>query len=587
MVDVGSDRPRIGPRRWVRPLDGLPSPRAFLFLRSLRLVLVTFVLLQPPIAGFLPALADPRCPQELVGPHRLGPVPVGPALGVVHCDGRPAHWDPLTVLGHQLYWRAEDACRAFDAELWWDPADLRGEWQIDSVRCSFIVGGEVIHCDTLAWQMRAPVLYAENRLWFPLDLAEVMAEKVLPGRYQYDSLDRILRQRPVLPPADIPVIEQLGRRTYLRWRLERAPVTRLFGDGVASIIVEIDSVGFDPLTRPEVLSRRGACLREIRPYEGGTAYCLTLSDQIRAWRFRWRAAARELELTLSENAGDRAYRTYTAWEPPGPVGIGDGTSSAFAGRGDTGRGDTGPGDTGPGEAGSPGRPGGPVMIVSPGREQIESAEDPACEAALCVVQACGHRLAESLRRAGLEVLLYEESEETDWAGAANRQRASVCLILRGLQAGSTIPPGVRIVTYDTRPGQLPHRLIGRIGDEVTGAARPDPSPAVAGTDEIKLVPWALVPVRHAARTDELANGLLESLALGLPEQLVARERWPHYSLEGLDMPGVVLYLGSLHTPPTVAVGDDALAYHLAEVLTIAIEEYQGSVSDTKEREWPR
>lgn len=507
----------------------------------------------PPLAQ-----ADPGCPDELGGPHRLGPVPVGPAIGVVPCDGRPAHWDTLTVFGNQLYWRAEDASRAFDAELWWDPGDLRGEWQVDSVRCSFIVGGEVVHCDTLAWQMRAPVLYAENRLWFPLDLAQVIAEEVLPGRYRYEPRERILWQRPVLPPAGAPVIEQLGRRTYLRWRLDRAPVTRLYGDGVASMIVEIDSVGFDPRTRPEVLSRRGACLREVRPHEGGTAYCLTLSDRIRAWRFRWRRAAQELELTLSENEGDRAYRTYTAWEPPAPAPSAD-PRSATAPR--------------------------PVMIVMPGRDQIESAGDLEGEALLCVVQACGQQLAEALRRTGRDVLVYEENEEVAWAGAANRQQASLCLILRGLQAGSVIPAGVRMVTYDTRPGQLPHRLIDTIGGELKSSADPAAAKAVAGSGEIELVPWALVPARHVEPIDALAGALLEGLSLGLPEQPVRRERWSHYSLAGLDLPGAVLYLGRMEAPATVAYGDDALAEHLAEVLAGAIEQFLGPVGDSKEGGW--
>ncbi len=497
--------------------------------------------------------ADLDCPDQVAVSHRLGPRPAGLVLGVVPADGRAARWDGLHSVAGVPYWPLEEASSAFGARLWWDPEKLRGEWEVDSLRCRFVVGGEILHCGDRAWQLRAPILYADNRLLVPLDFVAVVIDSMLPGRYDYDERGALLLQRPVLPAIQLPTIEQVGRRTYLRWRLDQAPRTRLVGDGVGAMVVEIDSVGIDPLSESAVLSRSGACLYEVRPDEAGVAFHIAVSTDIRAWRFQWRRERRELELTLSENEGDRAYRTYTAWDPSGIL-------------------------TGPAPGGARDRP---VMIVFPGRDQIEAERQRAPEEALCLAQACGQRLVEMLQRAGREVLAYEESDEAEWAGVANRRNASACIILRAHQVGPGVPHGIRLVTYDTRPGFLPMRPLDAIGVGGQGAG---PAPVVQGSEDVKLVPWSHVAVRHARGNQELAAALGSGLSQGFPQHPVRSERWVHRSLEGLDLPGVVVYLGDLTGFADPALDRDALPAHVAEMIALGLESF---LWEQDQGGWPR
>jgi len=444
------------------------------------------------------------------------------------------------------YWSCEAACQALGARLIWNPEQLCGELQIDSLHCRFMVGGEVIHGGDQAWQLRAPILYAENRLLLPMDFVELAADTLVPGRFRFSPDSLLLIQRPEGEVIELPTIEQVGRRTYVRWRLSEQRDARLRGDGASGLIVEIDGVGVDPAGGGAPAPRSGGCLWAVRPYASGTAFSLKVSSDVRAWRFRWRNDQTLLELTLSENDGDRAYRSYHRWEPP------------LQARGTL--------------------PDAPIALRIPGTDEIEAAGDNLVGTAICQAQECGRTLAQMLEQAGHEVILLEEGDETDWVAMANQNRARLGLSVRPGQVGGHLLPGIRIVTYDNLPGHLPLEQLEtkptpRSGDDGLSAA-----------SRALMRPWNTVSAAHGPLNLQFGRTISSGLGRAFPAEAVYHLQWPTMALEGLDLPGAVVYLGALDPNQILGPADEDGSHRLAGALAAAVLEFLDRPEQSKWRD---
>jgi len=497
--------------------------------------------------GALPPPEGERaCESAPEAPFVLPPRPRQPALGLIFADGRPARWDLLESQAGQLYWPMEDACSALDGTLVWDPDLFAGRLLIDTLVVRFAVGAEVLHCADSARQAAAPVLYLGNHLLLPVDAVELMVDPFLSHRFVFSRDSLLLRQRSGLPAAPLEVYTDLGR-THLVWRLDRQPAAGLQTDGARALVVELPGVGVDLRRPPRPAVAGEACLRAVWPMPGGTRFVFRIDPATVAWQTLWSRERHEFHVILSARGEDRgrwdAFPRWPAARPPsGP------TATVILGL--------------PGGAASHGRD-------RDGR--LDAANEYVC--------ALADRIERALRDRGRAVMQLEDEGSSDPAqratAQANARGGALCLFLEADACGDTLAQGYRIVSAATRPGARPLLSVTDLRRSTARGLRVERD---GGGPALR--PWASVAPQHAERSEELA--WLLDLHLRAARIIngaesrgrVVRQHWPGGPLEGLDMPGAVLYVGRSSTVPGFPAETDWNDLEgVGEAIALAIEAF--------------
>jgi hypothetical protein len=493
-----------------------------------------------------PPVGDRACELPPEAPFRLPERPREPALGIVFSDGRLARWDPLEIQAGQLYWPMEAVCSAMDGTLIWDPDLLRGRLLIDTLAVRFAVGAEILYCADSAMQAAAPVLYLGNRLLLPADAIEFLVDPFLAHRFAFSRDSLLLRQRSALPAGRVDVYTDLGR-THLVWRLDHEPAPRLWGDGAQTLVVELPGVGVDVRRPPHAASSGGVCLRGVWPGTEGTRFVFRVDPSIVAWQTLWRRDRREFHVILSPQPGDLSRLAALPRWPP-----------ARADR----------------DAESP------IVLMLPGAAALRGrGGDGRLEAANEFVCALAERIGKRLEERGRKAVLLEDSgsddPEKNPAAQANARGGTLCLGLHPDACGDTLAIGYRIVSAALRPGQRPLFSLADVASE-TGRG-----PRAVRDDALPLLrPWETVAPQHAARSEDLAWFLdlhlrAARIASGAESAgRVLRQHWPGGPLEGLDMPGAVLYVGrSTPDPGFPTEADWNGLENVGEAIALSIEAF--------------
>lgn len=499
--------------------------------------------------------ASGGCATAPVGPLRLPPRPRAAALGILFADGRFARWDSLRVLGTQWYWPLEDACSALGATLLWDPGQLAGEILLDTLRCRFAVGSEMLHCGERVVQLVGRVLYLENHLLLPISFVPRIAAALLPQRWQFDRDSLLLAERPPGPALGRLRIQEVHERTYLRWETASRPEAQLYSDGAGHLIVDLGGLHVDPLDVPAPEARDGACLREVWPGPEGTRFVFAIGEQIVGWRTEWRGDRGEYRVILTAEREDLSgWQAFEPW-------------SAFA------------------VAPAGARGSGPVVLVLPDVSAEGLRDSDAQEqAALRFVHAVGQRLATAWQALGGSVAIVEHLDRgrrSPWSAVANARGGSTCLCLLPDFTAQTVARGYRIVVGSTAPvGRAIRPLTGGGSAPPPGAASSRAlggAPAESGSAEPlpAFRAWPAVSAEYAVESDQLAWMLALHLQAAAPAVPVGRESWPSAALRGLDMPGVVLYVGCRGEADRFPDDEDELTIaQTAEALALALEAFQ-------------
>ncbi|MCK4413997.1 MAG: hypothetical protein KAY32_10665 [Candidatus Eisenbacteria sp.] len=515
-----------------------------------RLRQLTDSVLHPPVAR--------DCPQVPLTSGTLPAPPGGPALGVVLSDGRPARWDPLIQLGPELYWPLEDCCTTFGMTLLWDPALFRGELQVDTLAFRFVVGGEVVHCGERAFQMQGPMLYADNRLLLPVSGLEQITEQFLAEQFTFDRDSLLLVQRPLGPVAREILVQQVSGRTYLRWILDSEPVTRLMSDGVSALVVELTGIYIDPRDPPRVESRPGACLQAVHCDPRGSRFVFRVGAGTTGWKTQWREDRGEYQVILTSRQDDLGrWKSYHPW--PGA----DMTSAPA----DSGR----------------------VVLVLP-EEEVPDENAASRRAPLAAARAftaiLGERVGTKLEAAGFEVAYLDEADRPvghGWVPAANAGGGLLALDLRPAICGDSLCLGFRVVTAASRPLQRPLQSLELLTEQRRRLREEWMATGLGDHQDLPPLPrpWHEAAVRHGPASEELAWVLSVHLRAhgfgraGSPTPPpIVRRQWPAASLEGLDLPGAILYVGRMTREPGFPNDSDwATLEPVAEAIALAIEAY--------------
>jgi hypothetical protein len=506
--------------------------------------------LQSVIWQFYDALPPPvgerACELAPEAPFVLPPRPRQPALGVVFADGRPARWDPLEIQAGQLYWPMEDACSALGGTLVWDPDLFLGRLLIDTLAVRFAVGAEIFHCADSARQATAPVLYLGNHLLLPVDAIGLLVDPFLSHRFAFSRDSLLLRQRSGLPAARAEVYTDLGR-THLVWRLDRQPAASIQTDGARTLVVELPGVGVDVRRTPRAAVADHACLRGVWPMVGGTRFVFRVDPGTVAWQALWNRERHEFHVILSSREEDQgrmdAFPHWPAVRRPG------------------------------GSAAN-------VILVLPGGSAPHGrGRDGRLDAANEFVCALGDRIGRALQDRGGTAILLEDDGSDDPGkrptAQANARGGALCLFLDADACGDTLAQGYRIVSAATRPGARP---LLSVTDPLRSTARgmrverDGAGPA--------LRPWESVAPQHAERSEDLAWFLdlhlraARTINGAASRGRVVRQHWPGGPLEGLDMPGAVLYVGRSSAAPGFPVEEDWNRLEsVGEAIALAIEAF--------------
>ncbi len=504
---------------------------------------------------------DGICGARPLTPFDLPARPHAPALGVVLSDGHAARWDPLSSYLGQLYWPMEMACSALGASLIWDPESFRGRLLIDTLNLGFVVGGEVIHCADSALQMSAPVLYIDNRLLLPVEALALIVPPFLSDRFTYQRDPHRLIQKPTLPVIEGLGIEDEAGRTVLRWHLPARPQARLLTDGVHALVVELPGMQVDPLHPPRPAAGVQACLYAIEQSREGARFTFHVAPSVLGWRSLWRAERREFHVSLTSQAED-----LTEW-------------AAF--------------DRWPAVPRPPANPSRvQVVMVLPhaSAEDWKGGPEVDVDGVFDLVCALGRRVGDELEDVGFDVTYVDDPGRQAWPGGwaaqANAEGGGVCVSLQPNICGDSLAAGYRIVSAAAGPGERPLVPVERLAEQMTRtAAERDPWEGRLG----RLMPmglraWSAVAAEHSAASARLAWELelhlraAQIAAQGVvPIQPVVRQRWPGSALEGLDMPGVILYLGRMGLgPASPSDADWAAVDGIAAGIARALEAFAGN-----------
>lgn len=529
------------PMAWARPRRGSASTGAILLLAALALPMMARAqdagdaaalpdTLPPPdlqtviwqlYDAMPPSMGERACELAPEAPFVLPPRPPQPALGVIFADGRPARWDPLEIQAGQLYWPLEDACSALGATLIWDPDLFLGRLLIDTLVVRFAVGAEIFHCADSARQATAPVLYLGNRLLLPVDAIGLLVDPFLSHRFAFSRDSLLLRQRSGLPAARVEVYTDLGR-THLVWRLDRQPAASIRTDGARTLVVDLPGVGVDLRRPPRVAVADNTCLRGVWPMAGGARFVFRIDPGTVAWQTLWSRERHEFHVILSSRAEDRGrLDAFPRWPA----------------------------------VRSPSRSAANVILVLPGGAASRGrGRDGRLDAANEYVCALADRIGRALQDRACTAFLIEEDGSDDPAkrptAQANARGGALCLFLEADACGDTLAQGYRIVSAATRPGARP--LLPVTDPQSSTAQGMRVERAGAGP---ALRPWESVAPQHAERSEDLAWSLdlhLRAVRIvngAASRGRVVRQHWPGGPLEGLDMPGAVLYVGRSSAAP--------------------------------------
>ena len=478
----------------------------------------------------------PECPASPLTPFDLPARPAGPSLGVIFADGRAARWDELVVLGDEPYWPLEECCAALHLTLFWDPALLRGRLERDSLSVRFAVGAEFLHCGETAIQMTGPVIYAENRLLLPLSGLARLVEQFLSDRYAFDARSLILREKPLGPRIGEVEFQHVGGRTYIRWSLPREPQADLSSDGARALRVDLPGLFVDPAAPPAPNPSGGMCLDAILADGTGTTFVFHADHAIAGWKTQWLSDRREFQVILTDRTEDLGGRAaFYAWPAAGAA-----LSAADPRR---------------------------VALVLPddaawsalgdGGEDIARARE--------FIETLGSRVEERLRGHGFAVEILRgriDEQGTSWVPAANRVKAAACLALLPALSADSLAPGLRVVTAAGDPLHRPFTSLEAKHEEYLRPIRRVSPSGEKSREPVSLPRWDRLAARHGEASEDLAwllsIHLRAALAAEDPEQSspVVSQRWPVSALDGLDMPGVLLYVGRLPRPRAVYGTED-------------------------------
>jgi len=494
-----------------------------------------------------------ECPAVPISPFALPPRPERPALGLVFADGRAARWDDLVVVGSELCWPLEECCAALRMTLLWDPGLLRGRLDLDSLAIRFVVGGEVLHAGEQAVQMDSPIAYAHNRLLLPVSGLARMVDAFLRERFSFDVRDMVLRQKRAGPRIGEVHIQPVSGRTYLRWSLPREPRAELSSDGARALLVDLHGLFVDPAAPPAPEPRAGTCLYAILADELGTGFLFHLGGSVSGWKTQWLADRREYQVILTSRAEDLAGRGgYRAWLEPATAIV----------KPDPRR----------------------VVLVLPDERSLDWPSDgERIGEARDFLSALGTQVGERLRAHGFEVDYLtggSDAGDSSWVPAANRRGAGACLALRPALCADSLARGWRVVTAAAAPLQRPFHPLDRAREQPVRPLQRGSPAAGRSEKRVSLPRWDRLAARHGEASEELAwllaIHLRAALATGESEAgaTVLSGRWPLSALDGLDMPGVVLYVGRLGPGRGFpAVEDWEAIDRVAEALALSLEAY--------------
>jgi hypothetical protein len=196
-----------------------------------------------------------------------------------------------------------------------------------------------------------------------------------------------------------------------------------------------------------------------------------------------------------------------------------------------------------------------VILVLPGDSASRGrGRDGRLDAANEFVCALADRIGRALQDRGYTAVLLEDEGSDDPAkrptALANARGGALCLFLQADACGDTLAEGYRIVSAATRPGARPLLSVTEPLRSTARGMRVERDGAGPA-----LRPWESVAPQHAERSEDLAWFLdLHLRAARIVNDAasrgrVVRQHWPGGPLEGLDMPGAVLYVGRSSAAP--------------------------------------
>ena len=470
------------------------------------------------------------CPPEPQTPFSLPPRPAGPALGLIPADGRPARWSRLLMEEQTLYWPLDEALDWLGATLDWDPLWMSGALAVDSLHLRFAAGSEIVHGDSAAWQLQAPILYARNRLLLPLDFATVLLPEWLEHRLRVAERPlRLIARPPGARVRDLRLGQARGR-TVLAWTLPAEPEAKLLTDGVRALAVCLPGVFIDPTQVPAVGAAGDLCWSSLQMSTAGSRFYFRVPPGVVAWRTEWRAASGEFRLLLSRQESDLGrWTSYRRWPRPAPGGAAGDLPAAVLG----------------GEAGGEERAAADRLLL------LIVGERAAIDAPASRLAELAARCRDRLSRSGIatEILsVAPDGELHAWAARANARRGFAALVLVPDAARDSLAVDARLVTASSHPDGRPLIDLAEEAERLWESAgrQSDSLPRPALGDWDRAVP------RHALDSAQLAWLLREHLDFllrhedgGAPEgnrRRASWQNWPSGRLEGFDLPAVQLYL---------------------------------------------
>lgn len=440
-------------------------------------------------------------------------------LLVLPQDGRSPQPVRILQVDEAPYVSLLSLARSLGVRFLWDPFTYRGWIECDSARIGFTMGSPFMIHGGDGWQAAQPVRYTSDGVLLPLDVLAALAERWnREHRAIWNQKDRRLTWGGSSLVSFRSVrLTQVGHRTTLRIPGKGAPRSSLRWSPVAGLELLLDGWMAAPESLLVGAPRGVLAVEAIDPRPGGSSIRVAVGSGAVGASARYDEREQVFELTATTSREEVVRGGFR------PLG-----RTPFA----------------------PSRPDGPVVLLS----SVDPVRDPT-EAGRALSDLA-HRVAEILSgEFGLETNVLDGQDPLLASGQANRMRARCFL-------------GLRLESYPGAKGiqvwyAAPRLRWEALGD---GAARRE-----------RPLLWSEAPALTGAASRELASTLASHLSSLDGEAGIQAGRRPTRFLEGLTMPGVLVYpatVGNAESLRRLLQADQreslarALAFGIAEALRL-------------------
>ena len=86
-------------------------------------------------------------------------------------------------------------------------------------------------------------------------------------------------------------------------------------------------------------------------------------------------------------------------------------------------------------------------------------------------------------------------------------------------------------------------------------------------------PWRTVSAAHSLLNHQFGRTIASGLGRAFPADAIHHLLWPTVALEGLDLPGAVIYVGALDPSQPFGLTDEDGSHRLAGALAAAVLEF--------------